>query len=99
MKKQIVFGIAGFIIILVFFMVFTSFYTVKTGEVAIISSYYNRKLIKHQINHSLEISSTLIIASSLLDSGTNFPFSNLPSNKICPFGSYILYEPFGTSSS
>ncbi|WP_302821843.1 prohibitin family protein, partial [Fusobacterium ulcerans] len=39
MKKQVMLGSIGAILILVFFMAFTSFYTVKTGEVAIISSW------------------------------------------------------------
>lgn len=39
MKKQVMLGSIGVILILVFFMAFTSFYTVKTGEVAIISSW------------------------------------------------------------
>ena len=39
MKKQIIFGTIGFGMIILFFLIFTSFYTVKTGEVAIISSW------------------------------------------------------------
>ena len=39
MKKQIIFGSLGFVAIILFFLIFTSFYTVRTGEVAIISSW------------------------------------------------------------
>ena len=39
MNKQIIFGSVGIGIIIMFFLVFMSFYTVKTGEVAIISSW------------------------------------------------------------
>lgn len=39
MKKQIIFGSLGFVAIILFFLIFTSFYTVRTGEIAIISSW------------------------------------------------------------
>ena len=39
MKKQIILGTFGFIIIILIFLFSTSFYTVKTGEVAIVSSW------------------------------------------------------------
>ena len=39
MKKQIILGTFGFIIIILLFLFSTSFYTVKTGEVAIVSSW------------------------------------------------------------
>lgn len=39
MKKQIILGTFGFFIIILLFLFSTSFYTVKTGEVAIVSSW------------------------------------------------------------
>ncbi len=39
MKKQIMLGMFGFIVIIFLFLASTSFYTVKTGEVAIVSSW------------------------------------------------------------
>ena len=34
-EKQIIFGSLGFVAIILFFLIFTSFYTVRTGEVVL----------------------------------------------------------------
>ena len=59
MKKQIIFGTIGFGMIILFFLIFTSFYTVKTGEVAIISSWGKiTRIDKEGLNFKIPIVQT-----------------------------------------
>ncbi|BBA51577.1 hypothetical protein FV113G1_19270 [Fusobacterium varium] len=66
MKKQIIFGTIGFGMIILFFLIFTSFYTVKTGEVAIISSWGKiTRIDKEGLNFKIPIVQTKEMAGEI----------------------------------
>ncbi|MFR1676910.1 MAG: SPFH domain-containing protein, partial [Fusobacterium sp.] len=59
MKKQIMLGMFGFIVIIFLFLASTSFYTVKTGEVAIVSSWGKvSRIDKEGLNFKIPIVQT-----------------------------------------